>query len=399
MELYLQQGSQMRSLGCAIAKAHPGTKIILSPKDFKTEAQLVDYAVSVKEVGGEVLLDPQLFLSKLGTEAARLPNTSYWTKIGDVSAFVAEVLRLNDQIGTCSVILPAPYIKEVNENSVRELQAIVACSREVKGDFLSVCLSGDFFRSERQYNRLCKFLESVDVPGVYLLPEHVDDDYLTDDPVWLHRLLEFCSDLKMAGKTVLVGYANHQLLPLACTAVDAMAAGKNRSTRIFWMNSFKKLEEGDVGFARPKPSFYCPHALTEFSLKYMDLAATASVLELMKPVDFHLGATVERMLTSDSPLSSGYSLPDGYLNYFSLLKQQCEKASAGQTFLDRLAWQRDLIKKADELLSVLHKHRVRGLLKDFSKYIGVAKSALQSLEETRGENLKMMDELFEGKKK
>lgn len=400
MELYLQQGSQMQGLGRSISQMHPGSKIILSPKDFQSETKLIDYAKSINGIGGKVLLDPQLYLQSLGKEAAKTPVTDYWGSTNDLKGLVSKVVYLNQKIGSESVILPSPFIKEVNAKILDTLRIIVDAAQGAQNiRFLTICLSSEFFRSQTQYNRLCKFLENIDAPGIYLLPERSDGDYLTDDPVWLHRLLEFCADLKMSGKMILVGYASHQLLPLASVAVDAMATGKNRSTRIFWMDSFRKKEEGDLGFAHPKPSYYCPNALTEFSLKYLDLASKGDVLELMKPQGFLVSPAVERLLSSKSPLSCQYTLQDGYLNYYNLLAQQCKMASKGDSFKTRIEWQNTLINSTDELLTILHKNQVRGLLKDFAKFVGVARSALQALEETRGDNLALSSDIFAVKSK
>lgn len=48
---------------------------------------------------------------------------------------------------------------------------------------------------------------------------------MEQNPIWFTNLLSLVAGLKLLEKEVIVGYANHQMLALACTGVDAIATG------------------------------------------------------------------------------------------------------------------------------------------------------------------------------
>ncbi len=393
MTFAVQQGPGMRDL-CRKAKlVVPTCGIILGAKEFKSLDGLCDFINDLKCDRKGIMFDSQYYTASLGKEISREPPFSYWPTNSKSSILKAidKVVDINQKMGLDNIILPGHYIKNVDEKTLSVLRdcvsAIKGCHKDV---YLTLCLHDQFFRNDCQYNRLTALVEKSEVSGIYLLPERNDDDYFSEDPVWLCRLMELCADIKCVGKQVIVGYANHQMLLLSVAYADVIAAGKGRTTRSFRMSSFKRREEGDFGFAHPKPSYYCPQAFTEFSLKYMDLAHKKEVLPLMAPVDITSIKPVEMLFASGSPVSSGYRLQDGYLHYINAMCQQSAAASSEDSFESRMKWHLDRLKEAEDLLVVLHKHGVRGLLKDYLKYIGIARSALQTFSESRGVQLSML---------
>jgi hypothetical protein len=69
------------------------------------------------------------------------------------------------------------------------------------------------------------------VPGFYVIAE-TPSAYLVENPVWLANLL-IVSGLKLLGRSVLVGYCNHQMLGLAATKADVIASGTWLNVRAF----------------------------------------------------------------------------------------------------------------------------------------------------------------------
>lgn len=397
LRLFIQQGNGMRALCKAAARMLPGTTIVMSPRHFKDEESLITYSKEVAEFGVNSCVDPQLYMSFLSRKTARMPEFCYWEKLatGSLVAGMDGLFDLNRQLGVENVVLPGHYLQKIETAELAKMKDFAEAAKGVKkAVYLTLCLAHGVFRAERQFNRLLKFLEGTDVSGVYIIPEHVDDDYLTDDPVWLQRVMELCADIRSIGKRVIIGYSGHQMLPLSCAAADALVVGKGRTTRTFRIDAFRKREEGDVGYAHPKPSYYCAQALSEYSLKYLDLARNKSVLELMSPTGFKPTREVGSLFSSKSPLSSGFGLQDGYLHYFLALDWQCRESSRGRTLEERKAWHAHVFAEAQDLLMLLHKHGVKGLLKDFLRYVDVSRSAIQAFGESRGTKLAMMDELY-----
>ena len=80
---------------------------------------------------------------------------------------------------------------------------------------------------------------------------------------------------------MIVGYSNHQMLCLATANIDAIASGTWLNVRSFSLNKFHDSEDDDT--SRRAKWYYCPQALSEYKIPFLDLAYRAKILGQMAP--------------------------------------------------------------------------------------------------------------------
>jgi len=245
----------------------------------------------------------------------------------------------------------------------------------------TVCLSGEALRFEEQIEIVLNAAESWQVSGVYLVPEHPATQYLVDDPMWLGNLLVLCAGLKLQGKDVIVGYSSHQMLCLAAARVEAIGSGTWLNVRSFTPDKFHEADGEEV--SRRATWYYCPHALSEFKVPFLDMAYRAGTLDSLRS-DANLGSDYANMLFSGAqPTSTDYSERQAHRHYLQCLHEQCAIATLGsyrETHDAHLA----MLDACEATLTELHRIGVRGQDRDFASIFDVNRSALSALESARG---------------
>ena len=102
-------------------------------------------------------------------------------------------------------------------------------------------VSADALRTEEQVGRLLEAAQQHPANGYYLVCEHPNGQYLTDDPNWLANAVDVIAGLRLLPADVVVGYCNHQMLIAAAANATAICSGT-------WMNgNWLPLSELSVG--------------------------------------------------------------------------------------------------------------------------------------------------------
>ncbi|WP_157753751.1 hypothetical protein [Lysobacter capsici] len=211
--------------------------------------------------------------------------------------------------------------------------------------------------------------------------------YLSESPLWLAGAFQLCAALKLAGKKLLVGYCNHQLLPLGCVGVDAVASGTWLNVRAFQPEKFIISSDEEISRRAKGGWYYCPQALSEYKMPMLDVAQRKGVLSLMSPSPDEGFA---------SPLFSGVqpSLVDwgernAFLHYLGTLRAQCKLVSSA-SYDKALSNQRKKLVSAKELIENLRSNGVRGNDRDFFDLVDVSLSALDILDGAYGAKLRRL---------
>jgi hypothetical protein len=113
------------------------------------------------------------------------------------------------------------------------------------------------------------------------LIEHPNGDCIVQDPVWLANALELAAGLRFLGKTVVVGYAIHELLCLGAAWVNAIASGTWKNVRAFSPDRFLAADEERI--ERKAVWYYAPASLSEHKPAFLDMAQQRGVLASMAP--------------------------------------------------------------------------------------------------------------------
>lgn len=389
MKLYLQMGYGMQSMCKDLGVAWHGATVIMSPQNIYPTARLKPFADSMCEIGGAVLFDPQLYTPRNLQENLR--KHDYWPQsdftsieMGDCRDLLAQLANINARINTKAFILPSSIINRIDERWGEVQRAIAEQARAVSSGqrtLLTIALGKDVLIEDTQVECIVQYAENWDIDGVYIVCEHPDRSYLVDKPIWVTNLLSLVAGIKRQGKEVIVGYANHQMLPLALAKCDAIAAGNFLNVRWFQPEHFETRDSDSP--SRRTTWFYCPQALSEFKVTYLDVAHRAGVLGSM--------ATPPQMANEYSSILFGGAMPsltnykegDSFKHYLHCLRIQCETASK-PTYAETLTAQFVQHETAAQILLGLHDERIKGQDRDFGEICDVNEAAIQIFDKEYG---------------
>lgn len=370
-----------------LEKWHSGT-VILSPRDLDYQ-QMEKFSTKVIALGGEVLCDPQFYLPRADHEG--LTQHTYWPNGYTTAGFTNNHLKAMLQklwddycikLNVSAFIVPGCYASDIDQEWLDYHDNIIAALTDFTGKpkYATLCLSVDVLRSEEKIHALLSHVEQWNVDGFYVVPEH-SGQYFVDDPLWLVNLMDLCAGLKLMSKTVIVGYSNHQNLPLALAGADAIASGTFVNVRKFSLAKFRE-DEGD-STSRRKPWYYSPQALSEFQVNFLDMGQRAGILDLIK-ADTSFGSEYGDILfTGAKPTDTAFKEGRAFRHYLQCLKVQVDQ-SQRNSYKETLNALNVQLNTAERVLSECHSKGVLGKYRDFSDIIDVNRSAITVFDGIRG---------------
>ncbi len=390
MELVLQFGYGMIDHCRSLIKGWGGGTVVLSPRDLSPH-QLLRVATDITAAGGTTLVDPQFYLPTADHE--RLLSHDYWPRDYDSGTFwsgtelralLTGLLALNRSLGTSAVLLPGLFAEKVDDDWLARTkltidEATAAAPSEVM--LASIALGADTLRSDDDVDRILAAAEDWNVPGVYLVCEHPGGDYLVRDASWMANILDLVAGLRVKGKTVMLGYSSHQLLAAAAAGADAIASGTWMNVRSFPPDKFRAQYEDEI--KQRTVWYYCPAALSEFKIPFLDIAKKQGALEAMEPPPLFTNQYSQVLFAGAQPSSVGWTEQAAFRHYLSCLRTQVGNA-AYDGFDETVDRQVSTLDAAESLLEELHLLGVRGQFRDFSDSIDVNRAALAVLRKTRG---------------
>lgn len=388
MRLFLQFGYGMMEHCKFLVREWGDGTVILSPRDLSA-AQLDRLAAAVREQGGTVMLDPQLYLPT--ADHGRLTAQAYWPK--NPQFWAADILRdligalakLNTELGSEALVLPGVVAARVDDDWL-EVQRLVQEEYVRQGGnpanaYATVALSGDAARVNDQVERLLEAIEAWEVGGLYLVAEHPQGEYVSSDPNWLANLLDIVAGARLSGKRVVLGYCNHQMLIAACAGADAIASGTWMNVRSFSASKFEAQLEDEI---RQRATwYYAPHLLSEFKVSVLDLAQRLGELpRLRTPPEFGSGFA-DSLFEAPQPSLADFTEQAAFRHYLTCLHAQVEQARA-PTFDSTIDRYLTTLDQARGQLHELTRRGVSGQNRDFSEAIEAGRGAIAVLQATRG---------------
>jgi hypothetical protein len=249
----------------------------------------------------------------------------------------------------------------------------------------TIALSSDSVRNTAGIQDLLAELETLDIDGAYLLFEHPNGDYIVQDPIWLANVLELSAGLRLLNKTVIVGYANHELLCLGAASVNAIASGTWMNVRAFSPDRFLAAQEDEI--KRKAVWYYSPSCLSEYKPAFLDVAQQRGVLASMAPPATFGSTYAAPLFSGMQPSSVGFGESDAFRHYLQCMRHQ-SRVARGTTFDATLASHRQALDAAEQLATTLSERGVLSQARAFGDAFDVVRSALSSLEATRGPMLR-----------
>ena len=390
MKLYLQLGHGMMGY-CEelIQKWGEGT-VILSPRDLDHK-QIVQFPKKIKKLNGNTLLDPQLYDPRC--DHKRLTSHAYWPSAFSTSLLLSDATYLNSLLkkiaevnktaDTKAYIVPGIYCDKVDRAwfAVQDIflqgAALVMID---KPRLATICLSAEVLRDENAIEDIINRAEKWNVSGYYVIGEHPQGRYLVDDPLWFGNFMSLCAGLKLQKRQVIVGYCSHQMIGLASSNVDAIASGSFLNVRSFPMGKFNTPDDDSP--SRRATWYYCPHALSEYKLPFLDAAQKGGILSQLTP-DAALGSNYADILFAGAqPSTTNFKDRLAFLHYLQCLHSQCKTAKR-VTFKETVDAHTMQLNTAENHIKSFHRYGVRGQDRDFNDYVDVNLSALSILEGTR----------------
>jgi len=193
--------------------------------------------------------------------------------------------------------------------------------------------------------------------------------------------LHLVAHQRLRGRQVICGYCTHQMLVAACAGANAVASGTWMNVRSFPPEKFDSSLEDEI---RQRATwYYCPQALSEYKLVYLDIAQrTGHLLGMRAPQE--LGSTYADVLfAGPQPSASDFDERAAFRHYLQCFHAQA--AAARQDTFDATVQQhRTLLDGAERMLRALRAGGVYGQMREFTDSVDANRAALAVLDNTRG---------------
>ena len=397
MELYLQFGYGMMDHCRVLLSSWGGGTAILSPRDL-TDEQLQRLGTDLAAVpGANTLLDPQFYLPH--SDHQKLSDHDYWPKDYETTAFwqgppLSALLRdlsiLNRAMGCTRMIIPGLFASAIDDDWLETQRAILEESRAIEKELpliVTIALSAEVVQNTEHVSMLLEQAEAWNAEAYYVVCEHPDGQYLVEDPNWLANVLDICAGLRLNGATVILGYCTHQMLLAGAAKANAIASGTWMNVRSFPPTKFVTAYEDEI---RQRTTwYYCPQALSEYKIPFLDIAHRLGILGLMAPPASLDGGYVGNLFSGAQPSTVGFTEQAAFRHYLHALRGQT--ISSDQTSFDAaLASHQITLDASEKILHRLRGSNVSGQLRDFHQILDVNRAALGLFTSLRGPILKRM---------
>jgi hypothetical protein len=365
--------------------------VILSPRDMELD-QMKKLSKEIRKSNGEVVLDPQFYIPR--ADHYRLISHSFWPSQYDSALFNRSDVNLmltnlkhdyNDVLETKFFILPGLFTDIVNDDWFNFQSILLEEAKKIekqKDIYITLCLSKELMNNESDLHDLLEYLEDMDYEGCYLVPEP-STSYLIQDPAWLLNLLDLTAGLKLKKKKVIVGYSNHQHLILALSKIDGIASGNWLNTRNFNTQKFNNPEGGN---GRRSKWYYCPQALTEYQIPFLDIAKRLGMLDNLRTNPTYNSNFSDILFSGAQPTSVNYGERDSFAHYLHCLKKQTNNAVKNSFVLTKNSLNME-IETAILLTEEFSRNGISGRDRDYGNIADINLSAIAAFNVIRGLSL------------
>ena len=384
MELYIQMGHNTGKLALEHLEDLGVGWFFIRPFKF-LQNKIVIFSYKDKKKHGRVFLDPQLYyprkFHKKLSEYAYWPNEDITAlEAGQFDQVVSGLADLNKEIDSDVFILPSTTAKRIDSlwNKVQKL--IIESAQKYAPDMEymhTIAISSEVANDENQIEQITSFVEEWDIPGVYIVCEHPKKFYLVDRPLWVSNIMSLAAGIKRQHKKVVIGYASHQLLCMALTKCDAVASGNYLNVRWFKPEHFETTEEKKPG--RRALWYYCPQALSEYKIPFLDIANRMKLLNRMEPPATMRNPYSDMLFSGGLPSSTGFGEKETFRHYLYCLRKQCQNSVRG-TYEETKDAYLALLGTAEQLLSGLADKGIRGQDRDFTEICDVNRAAVSAFD-------------------
>jgi hypothetical protein len=180
---------------------------------------------------------------------------------------------------------------------------------------------------------------------------------------------------------VILGYCTHQMLVANAAGVDAIASGTWMNVRSFPPEKFNATYEEEI---RQRATwYYCPQALSEYKIPFLDIAHRLGLLQLMAPPLPLDGGYATPIFSGAQPSTVGFSEQGAFRHYLHALHEQLGLLNS-ETFDAAVADCETSLTGAERVLTRLRAANINGQLRDFTDIVDVNRAGLGLFSTLRG---------------
>lgn len=329
MKMFLQQGYGMMALNREFAERYDDLGFILSPRSLQSgqsPERLKEHAKEVKKLGGKILFDPQFYQPR--TNLDKILKFPYFDNLNyetvsfngeEAKQFSRNVIKFQkEQLQVDEFIIPGTYSNTLNENWVQLQEDLMdgGLTADIDGVFYQTISIGSDIVLNDNFGDFIAQLVLSKVDGYYITLKKPTDEYSTSNTIYLYNLLDAFLSLKLAGKKLILGYANPQDLMFTSVGLDVIASGNYQNVRSFKPEIFFEDNESTK---RKGKWYYDNNTLSEYKPEQLALAQSRGLIEMFKPVNDYNRDFLESNQMSTFLWREG----DNFKNYLYNIYQNC----------------------------------------------------------------------------
>jgi hypothetical protein len=171
------------------------------------------------------------------------------------------------------------------------------------------------------------------------------------------------------------------MLAASVVQANAICSGTWMNVRSFPPDKFRSSYDEEI---RQRATwYYCPQALSEYKIPFLDVAQRQKLLARMAPLPELDGGYARHLFEGPQPTTVGFSEQLAFRHYLHALRGQVQTLEHA-SYDEARAAQDSLLDEAEDLLGTLASAGVRGQQRDFSDSVDVNRAALALLDSMRG---------------
>ena len=175
------------------------------------------------------------------------------------------------------------------------------------------------------------------------------------------------------------------MLIAGCAKATAICSGTWMNVRSFPPDKFRTSYDEEI--KQRSTWYYCPQALSEYKIPFLDIARRQGVLAQMAPQGNLANPYAAPLFTGAQPSAVGFTEQAAFRHFLHCLRLQSRGAVRG-TFDETLDAYNDMLDQAEALVTTLRANGVTGQKRDFTDIIDVNRAALAVLSSTRAPMLR-----------
>jgi hypothetical protein len=163
--------------------------------------------------------------------------------------------------------------------------------------------------------------------------------------------------------------------------VNAIASGTWMNVRSFPPEKFNATYEEEI---RQRATwYYCPQALSEYKVQFLDIAHRLGLLPLMAPPPELDGGYATVLFSGAQPSAVGFGEQAAFRHYLHALHEQVRLGNR-ESFDSVIANCEATLTTAETLLATLRAANIKGQLRDFTEIVDVNRAGLGLFSTLRG---------------